>query len=222
LNPLNILLQGTAQKTAPPLSNALCGKNDMKKPSKLMPKYYPKGYGLLGKIIALIIAIIIVVFFCIGIWQEPYFFLIILLVIIPLVWISGYFEEKKRKKKLSMMAAKREGCDIGTFAKTFDYRKIDTWIIRAVYEELQEFVSTKEIQLPILATDHLEKDLNIYEEDLNDLMEAIAQRTGRTFDDYEKNPFYSNLNAVSDLVGYFNYQPLGNKDAQQMAQQQTS
>ena len=80
----------------------------------------------------------------------------------------------------------------------------------------------KKIHLPILATDHLKKDLNIDEDMLDDIiMEKIAQRTGRTFEDCEKNPYFNNLNTVSDVVGYFSYQPLENKDAQQLAQQRT-
>lgn len=173
-----------------------------------MPKYIPpKGYGPLEKTLVLIIAVLIL-----GgiIWQAPYFLLIILV-----IGILIYFHNKRWGKKLSILAAKRKGCDIGTFTKSFDYRKIDTWIIRSVYEELQKYLSTKKLQLPILATDHLAKDLNIDIEDLNDfIMESIAQRTGRTFENYEKNPYYNNLNTVSDLVGYFNFQPVENKDTE--------
>ena len=182
-----------------------------------MPKYHPiKGLLPLRRSIPLILAILFVLYLCMWIWHEPIFMPIILLIIF-LSWVSGYSYVKKMKEKRLMMAAKREGCDIGTFAKSFDYRKIDTWIIRAVYEELHKFVSTKKIQLPILATDHLKEDLNIDEDMLDDIiMEKIAQRTGRTFEDCEKNPYFDNLNTVSDLVGYFNYQPLENKDAQHL------
>ena len=179
-----------------------------------MPKYIHKGFGPIGKSIALII---VVLFFVAVIWKAP-----AILLIIPVIGIWSYLDTNKWKKKLSNMAIERKDCDIGTFAKSFDYRKIDTWIIRAVYEEVQNYISRENIKVPILASDRLIKDLGIDPEDLNEyLMEVIAQRTGRTFDDYEKNPYFNNLNTVSDLVGYFNYQPLENKDAQQMAQQQT-
>ena len=81
-----------------------------------------------------------------------------------------------------------------------------------MYEQLQAHVSPPEIIVPIFASDHLFEDLEIEEEELGEtLMEEIAQRTGRSFKDIEKNPYFKNLNTVSDLVYLFQNQPLENK-----------
>lgn len=146
-------------------------------------------------------------------WQIPY-----ILLTVPVFIVGCYFHHRIYQKKISKLASEREGLDVGTFAKSFDYRNIDTWIIRAVYEQLQKYVSTDETILPILPGDHLFNDLEIDEEDLEEnLMEEISQRTGRSFEDIEKNPYYENLNTVSDLVHLFQNQPFKKGTGKQQA-----
>ncbi len=89
-------------------------------------------------------------------------------------------------------------CD---FARSFDCRDIDTWIIRAVFEEFSD-------RHPIRSTDSFEDDLCIYDEDLEDSIVSIANRIGRSLDDVEGNPFYGRIHTVYDLVMFFQEQPL--------------
>ena len=123
--------------------------------------------------------------------------------------VSQSYQHDEVRKKDNANGTGAKGHDIGNFARSFNCRKIDTWVIRAVYEQIQDYVSTEKITLPIYAEDNLFEDLEIGEEDLyEDLSEEIAQRTGRSFDNVENNPYFNKVNTVGDLVNFFNNQPL--------------
>jgi len=108
------------------------------------------------------------------------------------------------KQKADTIKETRKGESICSFTKAFDFRQIDTWIIRAVYEELQEYVGK---DYPIRPEDKLIDDLEIDEEDLAlDIARVISQRTGRSLDNYEKNPYCHKVTTVRDLVMYFSHQ----------------
>lgn len=130
------------------------------------------------------------------------------LLVIPafgLILLEGEISAKRRRAKLM---AERQNESICTFARSFDARNTDTWVIRAVYEDLQEYVGHDEL-VPIRADDHLEKDLGIDDEDLDiDLVVSIAHRCKRSLDDTKSNPMYDKVVTVRDLVEFFNFQPL--------------
>jgi hypothetical protein len=65
--------------------------------------------------------------------------------------------------------------------------------------------------LPIKADDHLFDTLMLDEDDLDlDLVEIISQRTGRSLEQYENNPFYGKVTTVRNLVLFLNCQPVSN------------
>jgi hypothetical protein len=77
----------------------------------------------------------------------------------------------KRLKK------EREEESICTFARALPARAHDTWVVRAVYEELFRLA-----RVPIRPTDDLKKDLKIDPDDLEDAAFDIARRAGRSMD----------------------------------------
>jgi hypothetical protein len=90
-----------------------------------------------------------------------------------------------------------------TYGRSFDFRRTDTLVMRAVYEELQPFVG-----FPIQASHRLSEDLQIDDEDLNlDVAPIIAKRLRRTLRDSEKNPYYGRVQTVEDLVHFMEAQP---------------
>jgi hypothetical protein len=111
------------------------------------------------------------------------------------------------RREVTRLAREREGESTCTFARSFDYRNLDTWILRAVYEELQRWCSAGRLTFPLRATDRLE-DLSI---DLEELWETvvpdIAYRTGRSLDNTKQNPLAGKVVTVHDLVMFFSYQP---------------
>ncbi len=167
-----------------------------------MPKYIlPKGsISFLGWV--LISAVTALVLY--GLWEAP-----ILLALAPLIAIFTYFDNKRVKKKFESLASEREKESICEFSRSFNCKKVDTWVIRAVYEQIQEYVSLSKVSVPLRADDDLFDLLEIDEEDLDlDLLEEISQRTGRSMKNTEKNPYYEKVHTLGDLVYFVNEQPL--------------
>ena len=131
-----------------------------------------------------------------------------LLVAGAVVALGTSVSNRKRKSRLGAVAADRTGESICDFARSFDARVVDTWIIRAVYEELQGELEDIHPRFPIRAADALLKDLLDDPDDLDmSLVPAIAQRTGRSLENGEGNPHFGQVRSVADLVMFFNAQP---------------
>lgn len=111
------------------------------------------------------------------------------------------------RRQLVPLIASRQSESICEFARSFDCRRTDTWVIRAVYEELQDY-HVRYGKLPIRATDLFESDLLIDDEELDYLIApAIAERTGRSMEYIKENPYAGKVRSVADLVRFFNLQP---------------
>lgn len=94
----------------------------------------------------------------------------------------------------------RTNATICHFARAFERRTVDTWILRATYEVLS--APSK----PIRADDRLCDLLDEFDLDLE--IFDVAARCGRSLDQTEANPFYGNLTTVRDLVLFLNHQPM--------------
>ena len=140
------------------------------------------------------------------IWSCPFLLLLVPVYILIDAWIKD-----KRKEHFDNLLKDRGNDSICTFSRHFEYREIDTWVIRAVYEQLQNYMNDEKENFPIRATDDVFEDLMIDEEDfVYDLVEEIAQRTGRSLENVESNPYYGKTNVVENLVLFFNEQPKTN------------
>jgi len=135
------------------------------------------------------------------IYRQP----IVVLFIIGLAVLVGIqiiFESRFRRR----LAASRGRESICDFARSFD-RRTDTWIIRAVYEELCRFLSVDGRPLHVRRADSCEKDLKVDPEDLDDLAREIGFRAGRSMDGSGTNPLYGKVKTVGDMVTFFEHQP---------------
>ena len=103
-------------------------------------------------------------------------------------------------RKFRRLRASRQVDDIGTFARTVPIRELDTWVVRATYEEVAAYLGTDKQPFPVRPADRLKEDLEIDGEDLWDIVVAIVKRCGRTLDDFEKNPLYTKMKTVEDLI----------------------
>ncbi|WP_240782294.1 hypothetical protein [Escherichia sp. E2586] len=106
------------------------------------------------------------------------------------------------------MADKRQGLSICQFARQFNPRTVDTWIIRAVWNTLQEngYIG---YPLPLKADDKLDEDLDLVNDavELEELVEDIAARCGRDLTGIENNQFLP-IVTVGSLVRVLNAQPM--------------
>jgi len=173
----------------------------MKKASRFMPKYKEESGNMW-----LFILFMIVIFgvFAWAMWKVPY-----LILCVPAFFLMDAWNEKKRIRHFQQLLDERDDDSICTFSHYFDCRKVDTWIIRAVYEQLQNYLRSEKEHFPLRPTDDVFIDLRIDEEDFEfDLIEEIAQRTGRSLDNVESNSYFGKASRVENLVYLFNEQPL--------------
>lgn len=170
----------------------------MKQASRFMPKYEPKAANKPALIGLSLLAAAIVVY-------QPIFLAIVAgIALLALAWSK--FEEPKIEKYFAELCEERKDLSICNFAREFDSRAVDTWVIRAVYEQLQAALATKQ-NVPIKASDNLFATLKLDEDDFDlDLVEEIAQRTGRSIENFESNPYYGKVTTARNLVLFFNHQ----------------
>ncbi len=174
-----------------------------------MPQYTPPKTSLPGQLCLGIFCVVMVACLVSIVMKCPY-----ILLLIPFGIYSVHNEEIKYKKQLLTLAGQRRGDDIGTFARQFNYRTIDTWVIRAVYEQFQKYLSDTVPAFPLYAEDKIYQCLLIDEDDFDmDIIEEIAQRTGRSLENsaMEQNPYYQKIGGMEttlrDVVLFFNAQP---------------
>lgn len=139
-----------------------------------------------------------------GLWHHP-------------LWLGGFtlsfviwslLLNRFHRRHLAKLAAERPQDSICTFARDFETRKSDTWVVRAVYEQLQEKLRPEHSAFPLRASDRLLEDLKLDEDDLDfDLSEEISQRTARSSEPSKMNPHYGKVRTVGDLVAFFCAQP---------------
>lgn len=171
----------------------------MKKASRYMPKYEPKKASKPVLVVFFAIAVAIVIY-------QPWYLLVIAgIALLVIVWSA--IDQPKVERHFHNLCKERNGLSICEFAREFDPKVVDTWIIRAVYEQLQAALPTKE-NVPIKASDGLFNTLMLDEDDLDlDLVEEIAKRTSRSLEGYESNPYYGKVTTARNLVLFFNHQP---------------
>lgn len=126
----------------------------------------------------------------------------------PLLALGSLVAVLSRREalRLARMAQGRAGESICQFARSIDCRRVDTWVVRAVYEELQRSLSAV-VAVPLRLTDNLQSDLRLDADDLDDLVVDMAQRARRSLADTSANPLFGKVITVGDLVEFLQAQP---------------
>jgi hypothetical protein len=109
---------------------------------------------------------------------------------------------QNHQRYMGKLAAKRSNDSICTFARDLPAKEHDTWVVRAVYEELSQYCL-----MPILPADNFEADLKIDGEDLEDIWMEISRRACRSMDGCERNSMYNKVQTVRDLICFVDLQP---------------
>ena len=121
-----------------------------------------------------------------------------------LVVVSSFLIYRFRFRRLMQT---RAGLSICQFARSFDYRHVDTKIIRAVYEGFQREAQHSVKDFPVKASDDIAKVYGMVGEDLEEFAEELAGELGRRWGEFEENPLYGQVTLVGDLVLFLNRQP---------------
>jgi hypothetical protein len=144
----------------------------MRKLSRQMPKLKQSSITPLNWLVLITVGIGLLYGIFYLVWKFP--LLLILVASIILASIVLYWRSQQRLRSLAEHRASESIC---SFTRSFDYRNVDTWVIRAVYEQVQEYIG---FRCPVRASDRLVEDLQIDPEDLVALIAEVAERTGRT------------------------------------------
>lgn len=118
-------------------------------------------------------------------WQQPYLVGVLLAVFGVCVGIQLVWDTRSRRR----LAVARQG---GAFAssRAFD-RSADTWLIRAVYEEISRHLSVDGRAVPVRRQDRCEKDLRIDPDDLDDIARDAAFRARRSMEGREESALWT-------------------------------
>ncbi len=171
--------------------------------SRHMPKFTRRPVGFVGWLLIACFLFGIAYFAA----TKPQAFLIALIGLAALCWLARQ-QSQREARKLLALASQREGQTICEFARDFDVRASDTWLIRAVYEQLQGQLKHVHPSFPVRADDRLKEDLLLDDDDLDmNLAQEVAMRTGRTIDGSAINPYFGKVKTVRDLVCFFQNQP---------------
>ena len=173
----------------------------MRKPSRFMPPTTERRAGFFAYIALATMSLALLY----SLWVHPVWTLAALS---ALAVASAISWKSQREELLGLAARRANGSGICAFARSFDLRQVDSWVVRAVYEELAHHFKGLEIEVQINADDDIIEDLQIDPEDLDmGIALDIAARTGRTFEGFKANPYLSDTNSVRGLVMFFNAQP---------------
>jgi hypothetical protein len=110
-------------------------------------------------------------------------------------------------RRLRRLARERLGDSICSFARSLDYRRLDTKVIRTVYEEMQDNLAHVCPAFPVRTSDDVARMYRIDPEEYEDMVVEIADRVGRSLDDYERNPYYRQTSTIAGLIEFLCAQP---------------
>lgn len=106
------------------------------------------------------------------------------------------------------IALSRSDSDICRYARSFDYRNVDTKIMREVYHHVQEWAGKYEgIPFPVEADDCFDEIYKMDSDDLDDIYFVIAQKLGISTENLEANPYWNKVTTVKNLVVFLHNQP---------------
>jgi hypothetical protein len=155
-------------------------------------------------VVVLLVTVIVGLGYLVYVSSTPVLGFAFALVCVFCVWTR--VENQREQHRLQCLASGRVGESICHFARAFDRRKIDTWIIRAAHEELQLFLRPF-MKFPVRASDSLVDDLGLDVDDVDDLIVDVASRAGRSIEQSQRNPYYGEVRTVADVVLFVNAQP---------------
>jgi hypothetical protein len=182
----------------------------MTRPSRVMPAFVPQTVvvSLWGRGLQFLLAVTALGCLFWAVWVAP----IIVVAAFSAVALIGFvakLDERRCREHLRSIAESRLGESICTFARALPVRQLDTWVVRAVFEQLQSRLGRFYQKFPIRASDRLAEDLLVPEDADEELLLEIAQRAGRSAADLERNPYFGKVSTVEELVRFFCAQARG-------------
>ena len=111
-------------------------------------------------------------------------------------------------RRMRSIVLSRSNSDICRYARSFDYRNVDTKIMREVYNHVQEWAGKYEgIPFPVEADDCFDAIYKMHSDDLDDIYLDIAQKLGISTENPKANPYWNKVTTVKNLVLFLHNQP---------------
>ncbi len=177
----------------------------MSRPSRLMPAWAPRPVRGPLRLVGYLVAAAVAGWYAWLVWQWP----------IPTILVTGGLAvaiavyNVREGRRLAALAAVRPGESICSFARALPVRDLDTWVVRATFEQLQAHLPGLHAAFPVRPSDRLVADLGIDPDDLEDIAFQVATRAGRSMDGGPANPYYNKVTTVEDLINFLCAQPNG-------------
>jgi hypothetical protein len=127
--------------------------------------------------------------------------------IVVALGVASVVETRRHAARLRRIAVQRPDESICTFVREFDVRAVDTWVLRAVYEELSQDIGGAGAPFPLHADDAVTDLLGIDPDDFGEMAAQIASRCGRSLAGAAANPLHGKVATPRDLVRYLMAQP---------------
>jgi len=109
---------------------------------------------------------------------------------------------------MKKVATERGNPNICEYARSFDYRNVDTKIMREVWNEVQLNLGNYNGKpFPVKADDMFEKTYSMHPDDLDDIYWSVADRLGIDTEEPENNPYFNKVTSVKNLVLFLHNQP---------------
>ena len=135
----------------------------------------------------------------------PDFLNVILILSLLVGWV--YVSITLENRRILKSSKERGEANICEFARSFDYRNTDTKVIRTVWNYIsKEMLCVKGRPFHVRADDHLENDLQIDTEDLEDFLTDTSKKLNISIEQTEQNPYYDKVETVADLVHFIDHQ----------------
>lgn len=164
-----------------------------------MPKVARRPLSVAGK--ALLAALVAWVVYIL--WKHP----APTIAFIALVAGWSLVSHRRDRTHLRALAAVRHGESICSFSRELGCRNVDTWVVRATYEEIQWHLAPLLPNFPLRCSDRLVEDLRMDPDDLDEMLAIdIAERTRRDFRNTRRNTYFGKVHTVRDLVMLFHEQ----------------
>lgn len=130
--------------------------------------------------------------------------LYIILFVVFLIVVGAIYDHYRMKK----IALNRKEVDICIYARSFDYRNVDTKIMREVFNKVQEWAgSYNKKPFPVQAEDSFDDLYKMDPDDLDEIYWEVADKLGISTDRAEDNPYYNKVKSVKELVLFLDSQP---------------
>ncbi len=110
-------------------------------------------------------------------------------------------------RRMKKIAIERGNPDICSYARSFDYRNVDTKIMREVYNLVQEWAGKFDgIPFPVQADDSFDGIYKMDPDDIDEIYFSVTKELGISKENAEANPYYDRVETVKDMVHFLNEQ----------------